>query len=193
MPVQGRFTSKHLGIAAAFPESWQHQKTLDTEESRGDWERDVSVFFRGVNVEEFIAQITLVTIVRDDRAATETDLRDVARTELAGTAAGRRCLSYDRYGTKAVRCTAISTRNSRRYGMIEEYFLAGRRIVFARALVEALPGEIEGDELAAPPPDVEPAPPTTAPTLRGYISPISEMDAREIESVLDSIEAVQDD
>jgi hypothetical protein len=186
--VDGRFASKHLGVAISFPEPWKHERSLDDDESKGDWERSVSIFYQGVTVDEFVTQLTIVTMEHDDRPANEDDLRTVGASELAGTAQGRLCNTYDRYGGKAVRCVSISARMNRRYAMLEEYFLAGKRLVFARGLVEAIPGE----SMPTEEPALALVPGQQAPVRTG-MGLMAEVDARKLEAILDAIEPLSED
>lgn len=182
--VRGRHASEHLGVALTFPEPWMHEGRRDDDDRRGDWDRASSVFFQGVSVDEFAIQLTVVTLTSGGRPPTEDDLRSVGAAELAGVVDGRQCGPYDRYGTKAVRCTGLQTRGDRRFAMLEEYFTTGSRIVYARGLVETV----------SPAAAAEPPPAPTAPLRpRGGAepsSPLSDLDARRLEAILDSVESL---
>ncbi len=183
--VQGRFDSKHLGIAATFPEPWTHAGPRDDGASRNDWRRASSMFYQGVNVDEFAIQLTLVTLSHDDRPATNDDLRSIGAGELAGGSRNKRCAPYEREGTTAVRCTSEQTLDERSYAMMEEYFLAGPRIVYARGLVE---GIVTGTVEVPSDDDAVPGRPRSQPVA----SPVAEIDARRMEAVLDSIVPLPD-
>lgn len=178
--VSGAFASKHLGIAATFNEPWMHAGKRDDSERRGDWRRARSMFYQGVDVDEFAIQLTLVTLSHVDRPASDDDMRSVGASELATGTRNRECAPFERLETKAVRCTSEQTVAERRYAMLEEYFLVGPRIVYARGLVESVAGAPE----AAPAEDG--ASPAAAASPRSG-SPLAEIDARRLESILDSI------
>jgi hypothetical protein len=159
-PIVGRLVSDHLGLALTFPNDWCHATDLDDDESKDDWERRVSTFYRGADVNDFVAQLTVITWRHDDRAATDEDLRTRGATELMDAVVMRRCGEGTVAGQHAYRCTSMTARMNRRLAALEAYFLAGGAIVFVRLLASL--GSMQDNQ---PPPGVgAPAPGDDGPT-----------------------------
>lgn len=177
--VSGHVVSEHLGVTMELAETWTHEPSKDDESSKLGFRRATSTYFQGVTPEDFLMQMTLVTLTPEEHPATDEDVRRIGQTEILQSATDRTCGPLAREGT-VIRCVAKTTYKARSFAVLEEYFLAGSRVVFARALVEAL---VEAPTDAPKPGEIIRAGAREKPPI------IAVVDEAKIQAILDSIEA----
>lgn len=129
--VSGTFKSTHLHLSLRFKDAWKHVATFDTGLVDADgWDRRESFFYQGDSATDFQRTLSITTFERATPPS-ETDLRALAASRLVADAMLRNCVPLVD-GRQGSRCESVSPGN---LPTLEEYFILGQRVVFARGVV----------------------------------------------------------